>query len=175
MKSIFEFEYFFITRTILLTWTFFLPPSPCNFPPPGAILHLTIDEKSSLLFSKWKIEQVFAFDSEDVSATSMAVYYNHTLVIGSTYTELTVCEVRYLMYGQDWLIHIQRARMYYKNVIVVLIKGLFKDTVKSFLKYCLLISTLWSSKKMHSRVSSCRWLLTTFIYSYLRHVAFCNW
>ena len=74
---------------------------PCSFPSPGAILYMTVDENSSLPFSESKIEEVFASDGEKVSTTSIAVYYNNTLVIGSIHTEITVYEVRYLMYGQD--------------------------------------------------------------------------
>lgn len=59
---------------------------------------MTVDEESSLPFSESKIEEVFASNGEEIRATSMAVYYNHTLVIGSIHTELTVCEVCYLMY-----------------------------------------------------------------------------
>ena len=71
---------------------------------------MTVDENSPLPFFESKIEEVFASDGEEVSATSMAVYYNHTLVIGSIHTELTVCEVSYLMYGQDWLIPFAESR-----------------------------------------------------------------
>ena len=41
-------------------------------------------------FYKSKIEEVFAMDWEEVRATSMAVNYNHNLVIGSFHTERTV-------------------------------------------------------------------------------------
>ena len=62
---------------------------------------MTVDENSPLPFSETKIDKVFASDEEEVSATSMAIYYNHTLVIGFIHTEFKVCEVHYLMYGQD--------------------------------------------------------------------------
>ena len=63
---------------------------------------MTVDENSPFSSPKSKIEEGFASDWEEVSATSMAVYYNqHTLVIGSIHAELTVYEVHYLMYGQD--------------------------------------------------------------------------
>ena len=63
---------------------------------------MTVDKNSPFSSSQSKIEEVFTSDWEEVSATLMAVYYNqHTLVISLIHTELTVYEVRYLMYGQD--------------------------------------------------------------------------
>ena len=55
---------------------------------PGAILHMTVDEYFPVPFSQSNIEKVFDSYGE-ISATSMSIYYNHTLVIGSIHIELT--------------------------------------------------------------------------------------
>ena len=52
-----------------------------SFPSPGSILHMTVNENSTLPFSESRVEEVFASDGEEVSTTSvLAIYYNHTLV-----------------------------------------------------------------------------------------------
>ena len=71
---------------IIIVW--FL--SRGSFPLPASVLYKTVDGNSPLSFSESSVEEAFASDGE-VSATSI---YNHTLVIGSIHTGLTVCRVQ---------------------------------------------------------------------------------
>ena len=62
------------------------------------VTHMTVDEESPTPFSESKIEVVFMTSGEDISAVSKAVYHNHTLAIGSVFSNLVVCDVHHLMF-----------------------------------------------------------------------------
>ena len=98
---------------------------------------MTVDGNSSLPFSESKIEEVFASDGE-VSAISMAVYYNHTLIPST----LSLLCVKYVY--ATHVPHVQ-PRLIAENQIAFMylfISSLLKDSAKSIMKHCLYISVL---------------------------------
>ena len=108
-----------------------------SFPSPGSILHMTVNENSPLPFSESRVEEVFASDGEEVSTTSvLAIYYNHTLVIGSIHSGLTVYQVCYLMYMQsrlmDCYMYMQRSKL---TFIHLFIRTLLKCTIELISKH----------------------------------------
>ena len=65
---------------------------------PSQTLHFVINEDSLKPFTGTKVEQVFQSDS--VAAISTSLFYNNTLLLGSVFGDMLVCDVHYLMYMQ---------------------------------------------------------------------------
>ena len=62
------------------------------------MIHIAVNESSEQPFTGVEIEEVFATNGQEMTATSVGVYYNNTLVLGSMCGSMMVCEVSYLMY-----------------------------------------------------------------------------
>ena len=65
---------------------------------PSKILHIVIDEQASSPFERHQIEEVFATAGDIVSATTVAVYQEGKLLIGTIGKDMLYCNVTYLLY-----------------------------------------------------------------------------
>ena len=65
------------------------------------MVHIVVDETADDPFAGAKLEEVFATSGEEgeLKATTIGVYHNHTLVVGTIMDNLMVCEAPYLIYG----------------------------------------------------------------------------
>ena len=70
---------------------------------PGRVVHIVMDETADDPFAEAKMEEVFATTGGEgeLKATTIGVYHNHTLVVGTIVHNMMVCDVPYLIYGDE--------------------------------------------------------------------------
>ena len=69
-----------------------------SIPSPGQVIHIAVNESSDQPFMGSEIEEVFATNGQEMGPTSVGVYYDNILAVGSICGNMMVCEVSYLMY-----------------------------------------------------------------------------
>ena len=79
---------------------YLLNSSHDSVPVPSEVLHITVNDELPQPFSMSQIERVFESDGNNkhVNGISTGLYYNHTLLLGTMFTGMMVCEVNYLLY-----------------------------------------------------------------------------
>ncbi len=65
---------------------------------PSQIVHIAIDENASSPFESYQVEELFATTGDIISATTVGVYSDGQLLIGTIGKDMLYCEVPYLMY-----------------------------------------------------------------------------
>ena len=70
---------------------------------PGRVVHIAVNETADDPFADAKMEEVFATTGEEgeLKSCTVGVYHNHTLVVGTIFQNLMVCDVPYLIYGEE--------------------------------------------------------------------------
>ena len=64
------------------------------------ILHVAIDENASSPFFAYQMEEVFATKGDIISATTIGMYHDGKLLIGTIGKDMLYCDVPYLMYPE---------------------------------------------------------------------------
>ncbi len=64
----------------------------------GQILHIAIDEQASSPFESFRVEEVFATAGDLISATTVGLYSDGKLLIGTIGKDMLYCEVPHLIY-----------------------------------------------------------------------------
>ena len=67
-------------------------------PVASRILHVSIDESATMPFTGSKVEEVFSSDGEDFGATTIGLYHDGKLLVGTIAKDMMYCEVPTLMY-----------------------------------------------------------------------------
>ena len=71
-----------------------------SIPIAGRVIHITVDASASLPFNNSKMEEVFSSTGEGFSVTTISVYHEGKLLIGTVCGQMMYCKVPFLMYPE---------------------------------------------------------------------------
>ena len=68
-----------------------------SLPSPSQVLHLQLGKPSSSgeAFPDYELHEVYMNDGKEVSGSSSAIFYKDRLLIGSVYSNMVYCEVKF--------------------------------------------------------------------------------